>query len=865
MISTLRITSVFLLSAAFVFTISSILIDNRDSVSVGENETDWKTVSGNAAESPSMLEYNFIQRLYGNPDANIQNRLWSEYRRIAYTPQSALMKPFDIANNWKLEGPDNISGRVRAVVFDPSDPNTLYVGTASGGVWKSTDLGRTWIPLTDDQPTMNVSALAIDRNNPDKIFAGTGEPIMGSTGRKNGSPFYDGIGVLRSDNAGQTWTVLPWPSQKSSMHRLALHPVSSDTLLEASRDKLWKSTDAGQSWNSVLTGIITDVIYNPGDPSTVFAAVGYDFGGASNGVYVSHAGGNKFTFSRLTENFPPGDSCGRIVLAISDARPEKLYAAVAANRRILSDPQADFNVLMVSENSGESWQRKDGAINRTFTRGQAFYDFCVGVAPDDPDLVFLGGIDTYRSTNGGNGFSQQSRWEYRQIDPNNPAYVHADQHHIAFQPGNSQTIVFGNDGGIFLTTNAGGTWEERTNGLATVQYYAITYAPSQSTSLYGGTQDNSSMRQSTVGQAKWYFVGGGDGGNIAVDPLNHNFMYLCINSTPYRTPNGTTFQPLVNGLEGTRFNWIRPMLLPPGEQSPLYTASQYVHVLKPAMTGTAWRTVSPALSASSIVTDIAIPEQSFRMMYAVTGDGKAYVSWDALALDPEWDDISDGLPNRWFSDVSPGWEDNELAYISASGFGTGHAFKTTDAGLSWTDISGDLPDIPANAILPSRHDDNTVFLATDLGVWYTINGGVNWKQFGNGLPNVVAYDMRLTPENRLLVGTYGRGYWSTNAIVSTGTPVAAPSDLTLAQNHPNPFGPLSGNSTSISYSLRNETMVRLAVYDATGRHVRTLVDGRVGPGEHNATMQASDLPAGSYFIVLESGQKRLTKRMLLLR
>jgi hypothetical protein len=373
------------------------------------------------------------------------------------------------------------------------------------------------------------------------------------------------------------------------------------------------------------------------------------------------------------------------------------------------------------------------------------------------------------------------------------------------------------------------------------------------------------MRQRSPSQTSWQFIGGGDGGRIAVDPQNSNLMYLTINSTPYRTFDGYNFEAVSTGLSGFRTNWVRPMLLDP-DGNRLYTGSNHVHRLSPAKDGKSWLTISSTpLSNSSVVTDLEMPKENPRYMYASTGDGKVYFCFNVLALDFEWVNSSEGLPNRWITDITllPGtWN---VMYAAVSGYGGGHAFKTTDGGESWEDISGDLPDIPANAIVPSPTDPNTIFLATDINVWYTTNGGVNWKQFGNGMPNVVCYDMKLTPENRLVVGTHGRGIWTVEAVTSAASPEPQPSGITLAANYPNPFGPGIASATTLRFTLDRPADVQLQVFDAAGRLVSQLAEGRHDAGSHTATFEAGTLPGGTYFAVLRSDGTHVTRKIVLMR
>ncbi|MFZ1728628.1 MAG: T9SS type A sorting domain-containing protein [Bacteroidota bacterium] len=859
-----RLPSLFL-AGMYTCTIVILLLVNgrpgfldEQGVSLDKSEA-WR-------ESVKALEYFYEQRSYGNPGINIGERLLQAWEAVAFSPQSAMMKPFPAANSWRLEGPANIGGRMRAVLFHPTQTNIIYAGAASGGVWKSTDLGLNWRPLTDAMPRLAVSALAIDINNPDILFAGTGEPLGTGFGRSGGSPYYDGLGVMRTDDGGETWNFLPWPTEKSAVHRIALHPQSSDTLLVASIDKLWKSTDGGQNWISALNGHITEVLYKPGDPSTVFAAIGDQYGGSSNGIYISHSGGDPLSWTRLDNNLPPGDSTARVVMSIPASNPERIYAAIGLNRRKITDGDVDFKGVFVSNDGGATWGRELSAISNDFTRGQGYYDLTIMANPSNPDIVFLGGIDMHRSITKADGFAKMTHWEYRVTDPKNPAYVHADQHYVAFKPDDPNTVVIACDGGIFLSSDGGSNWFDRSSGLVTTQFYGISYAPSNPSILYGGTQDNSNMRLSTPGQTNWHYLGGGDGGRMAVDPKNNDLVYLTINSTPYRTFDGVNFQPLVTGLNGYRGNWVRPMVLDPNGDR-LYTASDWVHRLSPAKDATGWLTVSQKklVRSNGVITDLDMPEPNPRWMYSASSDGKVYVCENLFSLDTEWFEASTGLPNRWISDIHVGWGTLRTVYAALSGYGSSHAWKTVDGGNTWIDISGDLPDIPANSIIPSRTDSNSVFIATDLGVWYTINGGVNWKQFGNGLPNCVCYDMKLTTDNRLVVGTYGRGVWSTDAVTSIGAEVPAAGGLTLDPAWPNPFGSGIASSSTLRFSLPSSGSVQLLIYNSAGRVVATPASGRYEAGSHSATFAAGNLPAGTYLAVLRAGEKTVVRKIALIR
>ena len=869
MVHRYHVISVFIISAALAVLCFGPASDMVQPTRFLEAEGEQESVG---EQVPGMLEFYYMQRQYGNPGIDIQRKIFQVYEELRDREQFSVRKPA-YANKWINMGPTNLGGRMRAVVFDPSNTNVIYAGGAMGGVWKSTNGGENWFPLTDDLPALAIGALAIDPDNPNRIFAGTGEPVR-QFSRASGAPSYNGIGILRSEDAGATWEKLPWPFSSSAVHRIVLHPQSADTMLVATMQNLWKTTNGGQTWLNAQSGVITDVVYKPDNPATVFVAIGNDMGG-SNGIYRSDAGGNRFTFRRLSNNFPAGDSCGRILLAVSPKKPNRLYVAVALNYRLRfsqgADPDADFFMFLVSNDAGETWERKLNAVNPKITNGQAFYDFALAVDPDNPDFVMLGGLTWYRSTNGGNSFMQVT----------NPHVVHVDQHAIAFKPDDTNTIMIGNDGGLYISHSRGATWEAKNSNLVTIQYYTCGYDPTNPERLVGGTQDNGTQRQGSPGSTMWSILNGGDGGYFAIDPKDNRIMYttISVHMAPYRTLNGglnwTRMESGLNGgTDNDRFNWMKPIALHPLDESRLFMASQYVYRMMQANSATfpSWSIISPDLtrrrSSESVISNFTIPATDANRMYTVSGDGKAFISRNVLAVDPNWTDISTGLPNRWLTDVETDWTNPDIAYVTASGFGTGHVFKTTNAGQSWTDISGNFPDIPVNAVVLSRTDADVLFLATDLGVWVTADGGSTWERFGVGLPNVVVYDIALKPDNTLIAGTHGRGMWTASAILGVEDQRPAPATLALEANFPNPFGPasVSGETvTALAYATNQRTDIRLSVYDIRGRLVRELVRGTVEPGKHTALFDGSALPAGTYLAVLDADGVRKVRRMLLLK
>jgi photosystem II stability/assembly factor-like uncharacterized protein len=814
------------------------------------------------------------QRLTGNPDVNVFAEIWKEYSRLERQGRMTLDKAAFPNNVWQELGPWNIAGRIRALAVDPTNPNIMYAGAAAGGIWKTTDQGVSWFTVTDTLALLPVGAITVDPNNPRRIFAGTGEPCVDPvqyTTRSNWTPTYlSSLGILKSEDAGASWTLLPWPAPNNAApHRITTHPTSNDTVLAATVQGLMKTSNGGKSWVNVSNGDITDVFYQPGNPSRVYMAIGYDNSSGtsgSNGVYVSDAGGAKYSFRRLAKNFPTGDSCGRVLIGMSAANPNRLYAAVALSRNKISVEVNDFFLFLVSTDAGETWERKINALSSSSTNGQAYYDMAMAVSPTDPNLIFFGGLDIFRSTNGGFTFTRLTNWTRQ---PTDSRFAHADHHSLVFRVGDGNTIFNGNDGGVSISSDKGDSWSRRLGQLGTIQFYSCTFDPTNPTFVYGGTQDNGSLGRTANNNAQWFEVFGGDGGNVAIDPKSVTTRYVVSTTAStrpiYRVISGTP-KELGSGLNAggsaDRFNWIAPLMLHPSDRTFLYTASQFVYRMQnPDNSNPSWELISPELSPG-IVTDLAVAPTNPERMYAATQFGAVWVCDNARKMDPTWVSGGTNLPFKWLTDITVDWDNADIAYVAVSGFGSGHAFKSVDRGKTWVNISGNLPNIPASAIVRSRADVNTLFLANDLGVWYTRDGGTNWERFGIGMPNVVVFDMKMTPDDRLLVATHGRGMWTTSAVTDVGgTPAAELANFSITEAYPNP----ASTATGFSLKLAKPLPVKAQIFDAAGRAVRTILEGTLNAGSHSLTVQTDGLRMGAYFCVVRADGGTITRKFLVVR
>ncbi|MBR9977069.1 MAG: T9SS type A sorting domain-containing protein, partial [Bacteroidetes bacterium] len=487
----------------------------------------------------------------------------------------------------------------------------------------------------------------------------------------------------------------------------------------------------------------------------------------------------------------------------------------------------------------------------------------------DPDLVLTGGFEVYRSTTGGNSWTRVTRG-------NSP--VHVDQHILEFTP-DAKYVHLGNDGGIYRSANSGSSWTPLNDMLETVQFYTLAWDPNDSERFYGGAQDHGIFQTFNVDAKSWRLRRGGDGGYVIVDPLRSNVLYSRVAieggglAVPARSlDGGTSWTRLDRGfgtIEQDRFNWLPPMMLSPDDNTRLFTATQFVYAARPVDTGTpVWTPISPDITGRSsftysVVSTMDICESNTNWMYIGCGDGTVQYSSNIKTLDVEWTNITDGLPKRWINRVKVDRRNPDIAYVALSGYGTGHVFRTTDRGANWVDISGNLPDVPVNGLVISReYPDNTIFIGTDIGVWYTRNGGVSWARFGSDLPNVVVYDIDIDSQNRLIAATHGRGMWITSAVLNVDDQTPAPNEFAVMRNYPNPFHASAG--TRISFTLDTPADITMRLHDAAGRLVRTLTEGRHTAGTHDLTVNTTDLRNGVYFYTLSNSSEHITRKMVVL-
>lgn len=652
-------------------------------------------------------------------------------------------------------GSATYSGRVNSIAVDSANPQRIFIGGAQGGVWRTVDGGASWTPLTDSQCSLAMGSVVIDPVNTQIIYAGTGEQNF------SGDSFY-GCGVLRSADGGATWvqlgsTVFQTSSGGAKISRIVIDKTtagsaSTTTIFAASDRGLYRSTNSGDTWTSVLTGVVTDLVANPATPSTLDAAVGNAFGNTANGVYRSVDGG--LTFTKLSGGLPTL-LVGRIALAISPSNPLRLYAAVQTAIDSSGTNGGKLLGIWTTVDGGTVWTQ--AAASGAFCATQCWYDMVIAVDPVTPSTVYFGGFSTYKSVDSATTFTDIGQ------------SIHVDVHALAFDTRTPATVYVGSDGGVWASANAGTTFTSLNTNLSLTQFYAgVSMSPASATVLLGGTQDNGTLQWG--GAQSWPQVIGGDGGYTAINPLTPTTMF---GETQWSQGSGqgplrkdATSLGFVTRNSGIDVSdaaaFIPPIAMDLARPRILYFGTNKLY--RTANNGDSWTAISPTLgrTTSGVINAIGVAQSDSLTVYAGTTDGQVQYTHD---LGVTWT-LATGLANAVVSDFAVDRRDAKTAFVTFHGFAATKVYKTVNGGASWTNITFDLPNIPVLAIVlePGTRD---LDIGTDLGVFTLRDGTTSWSAITAGLPNVAVYDLVYdAPRGRIIAATHGRGMFTLDVNVA---------------------------------------------------------------------------------------------------
>lgn len=695
----------------------------------------------------ARMEYDRL-RLYSGGGVNLSERLQFARQRVE-AMASAGPYPMSLrSTRWRSLGPDRTdsygnwtSGRVSAIAIHPRNPDIIYIGAAQGGVWRTDNAGASWRPLSDGECSLAMGSIAIDPVNPDIVYAATGEQHF------SGDSYY-GCGVLRSVNGGASWEhlgsdVFVGNSGGARISRVFVDPVtagsvSSTTVMAASTVGLFRSENSGRTWRRVLEGTVTDLVMRPGDPSRLYAAA------YRQGVYRSADGGVSWVASSAGW---ADIRFGRINLAVAPSAPGVLYASVHDQ----SDGALLDGLMMYrSDDGARTWQRL--AAEGASCHEQCWYDMTLVVHPEDSERVHLGTIRLYLSEDGGLTFREH-----------HPRGTYVDQHLMVFDTlSGSDVLYLANDGGVYRSTDAGLSFTALSTNLAITQFYSgIALHPSDPAVTLGGTQDQGTQR-SAAGTATWTRVMWGDGGSTAFDAEDPSIWYGEYQNGPPRR-NGEFVGVGIDKEERRLF--IPPFVMDPVDSRRLYFGTTRLY--RTDDSAETWAPISESPEERQVVTAIAPSPSDANTVYFAIG-GWPYAGYSGspgagvfTTRDGgrTWARNGTGLPrDRYVTDLAVHPTRPERAYAVVGGFLTGHVFETADGGTTWRDRSGNLPDMPVNAVLYDPADTDGVYVGTDLGVFHSSTGGGLWTPLDDGFPTVAVFDIAAQPgTGRLVAATHGRG------------------------------------------------------------------------------------------------------------
>ncbi len=823
------------------------------------SEEDSEEKETGKMEYPAEWMYN--QRAY--PNNYINKEAYKE--AILQSKQIIANRSPEMGGEWTFVGPLNTGGRVTDVAIAPDNDDHLYVATATGGIFRSYDAGANWTPIFDQEAKLSIGDIAIAPSNSQRIYAGTGEANGSAT---DGAYFGDGI--YRSNDAGDTWTNVGLP-ESNHIGRIIVDPTNPDRVFAAATGELYgkniergiyRTTNGGGSWEQVLfvtdSTAAIDVAMNVANTNIIYAAMWErtrkpwqrDYGGVTSAIHRSLDGGTTWTELGVANGLPaPNAQTGRIGIAVSESDPATVYARFTTN-----EITNEFNGLYKSTDNGNNWTlvTPAGALSG-IDANFGWYFGNVRINPTNSSEVYIVGFEIAKSTNSGSSWSTLNG-------------MHVDHHALDFSRTNSNFMLAGNDGGAYISNDGGSSWTKFLN-LPITQFYNIEVDKIQPERLYGGTQDNNTIRTITGGASDWNSIWGGDGFHVNVDPVDNNYIYVesQYGNLGRSTNGGNSFNGATNGISGSdRNNWNTPVIISPFDHEILYYGTNRLYTSNRASN---WSVISPDLTdglhpsgslAFGTLTAIASSYNNLDVIYTGSDDGNVNVTFDGGTT---WTDVSAGLPDQYITSIAMVPSDDMVAYVTVSGFKylvyTPHVFKTTDGGQNWTDISSNLPNIPVNDII-TYPAENMLFVATDLNVWYSEDDGANWTILGNNLPLTVVMDIKFhEPTETLFAGTFGRAMHSYDVgdILNVGENELTENSIII---YPNP----TTSEFTISQNLSSEGTVQL--YDISGKKIKDLFSGNFGANK-NITVKTDGIAGGIYFVKVNNGKKSFTKKLVINR
>lgn len=791
----------------------------------------------------------FFQRAY--PESSFD--IVTYQKALESAKAAALTKNLDLAifnENWQTEGPGNLGARVNTVAVHPTNDNIIFAGYSGGGIFKTTNGGVTWKPVFDDQIFLAIGDIVFDPNNPNTLYVGTGDPNI------SGFPFL-GDGVYKSTDLGETWTYLGLEEVRI-ISKIIVHPTNDQVLYVAAMglpfkpntDKgLYKSEDGGQTWDQVLflggiTGVI-DVVLDRNNPEIIYAA-GWDrlrnnivseTSGQGAKIHKSIDGGN--SWQQLSGGLPMDDQ-SRIGLATTSDGLIAVYV----------NPLHNFQGLYKTIDQGLSWtpiidiQDPKGFNDGVFA-GFGWYFAKVRVNPFDDNDISVLGVRLNRTQNGGDLWGETFN-------------IHADVHDLVFSSAGKEIIA--TDGGLYAKQSTETTWQDIEN-IPTTQIYRVAYNPHNPEKYYAGAQDNGTSEGNQDGINEWQPITGGDGFKMLFHPTDPNIFYTKTQRGAFSATfdGGVTMTSATFGIaQNDKKNWDMPYIMSSHNPSTLFAGTQLIY-RSDAEGLPDWKPISPDLTdgetefRSQSMSTIHQSPINESLLYAGTSDGNI---WRADLGGETWDQLN-GLPKRYISEIEASPTFEQTVYVALSGYkdndNTPLLYKSEDLGETWTSISGNLPPLAINCFLVvPGYQDKILFVGTDGGVYGSIDGGEIWERVGDNMPIIAVFDLEWNSgENTLVAATFARSVmsYSLEGIVE-GDNLSSVDNRGIERKAFNLYpNPVIEELTLEFINEKPNSELSIGIYTINGRLIKQ-TSRRTGR-EVNWKINVSDLSSGVYIVKLE--------------
>lgn len=743
------------------------------------------------------------------PDFEAQRLLYNQLQQQVHKTTA---EPWQNISQTTSTSGYNGMGRLACVAFHPTDTNIIYVGSNKGGIWRTTIGGNNWTPLGDQLPFCSVGNIVVDKVDPNKLFITVG---------LNEGWWHYGLGVYVSTDAGQTWApttqTTPFTAQVV-YYKLMAHPDSNNVLYSAQSNGLFKSADAGQTWTLLRAGLHRDIEFKPFHAETMYVA-------ADLAVFRSVNSGATWT---------------------------AVYNFGTATNIELSVTRADSNKLGIATGTKLFYQSNDGGNTQAVLVNNAIDDNdMLQYSQLNAQRIYCGYVTNWRSTNGGQTWTKITNWYNDGVLP----AVHADNHYADVNPLLPHYIYVCNDGGLYRYNELNQTWKDLSDGLIITEFYKMAHSQQDSVFMIGGTQDNGGRKR--VGINTWEATNGGDGMEVAVHAQNDQLMYTTYwGGTLYRSYDQWVNDKYTEITPDTaKAAWVTPYLLRPQNQSEVLAG--YADVWYSDDDGNTWGKISNNLTGNYSTKLEMLDASPASLNHVIAGyDNRLFIttnfgfSWNARNI-PGSSSMFEQGSMVVFHPHTP----NEFV-VTKGGYGAGRkVYRSTDTGMTWQNITYNLPNVPANCLRYDIGSDTAnydMYVGTDVGVFYKKELDTVWQYYGMGMPNTQVSDLEIFyPTGKLRAATYGRGIWETNLVRSVAPAgvahVASPQFTMQLQENPVREG------LQLNLVWETQTHWAMRILDAGGRVVKQ-DQGQHGTGASIYRCSVNELPAGNYYIEVRSNQ-----------